>query len=142
MYSSLLHLPHSAHSAESTKACGASAPVAGLAQLPAPLHCSCRVLLKQSTVHNAFLKQYIVYQKTKIFSAFLLFVVSVVAHREKCALSWHFSVYICFFWGGGNFATIKKTFSKDLSACIILVLDDTFVLNLTFYAFSVLSLIA
>jgi len=48
-------------------------------------------------------------------SAFLLFFVSEVACDEKSA----------------HFATIKKL-SKNLSACIILVLYATFVQNLTF----------
>jgi len=79
-----------------------------------------------------FLKQYIVYQKTKVratfvpVSAFLVFVVSAVAHGEKCAILGIFGLFFAF---SANFAAIKKTFS---SARIILVLDATCVSNLTF----------
>jgi len=62
-------------------------------------------------------------------SAFLLFVVSTVVHGEECALFHIFWPLFTFFW---QILPQLKTFSKNLSACIILILDAAFVLNLTF----------
>jgi len=49
---------------------------------------------------------------------------------------WHFGLFLAFFGlfmaFFANFATIKKTFYKNLSVPIILILDNTLVLNLTF----------
>jgi len=131
------------YSTESAEACDAAAP--GLSQSPgastAVPHCLCRVLLKQSMLHNAYMsKQCIVYRKTKssgiILGPWATFVpclhfyyLCCSAWRQMCSFWRFWSVFLRFLL---ILPQLKSFYPKNLSACIILVLDATFVPNLTF----------
>jgi len=61
-------------------------------------------------------------------SAFLLFVVSAVIRGEECAFLAFFGLFLYFL----QILLQLKTFSETSSVHIILILDATFVPNLTF----------